>query len=100
VIDVTQTASGAEVRLCMASAEWYIEAGHPEPIVDLTIDGTISRRTVVETPDGALKVDEVIASNAPCDASGIAVGRFDPQPELREAISERDIRKPLFLDRG
>jgi hypothetical protein len=98
VIDVTETAGGAEVRVCYASAKWYVEIGHPEPSVDLTVDGTTTTLVMVTTPEGELKVDEVRSTNSACDVSDIAVGTFDPQPAIRETISERDIRKPLFLD--
>ena len=80
-ISVTEHAdgSGADVLVCDIAAEWYISADHPEPTLDVE---PLSLYLVVIDDDGVLKLDEVRGGEGSCDPSDIAVGRFDPVPEL------------------
>jgi hypothetical protein len=92
VISVEENAdgSGAVVRMCDISGEWYVSADH----ADATTEGVapLSLRLVVVDDGGTLKLDEVLGGDvAECDASDAAIGRFEPEPEP----SPGSVRRPL-----
>ncbi|MEP6478103.1 MAG: hypothetical protein ABJB03_01835 [Rhodoglobus sp.] len=86
--------NAASVTVCYPESEWWIESDHPLPQADLGANGVEITYDVV-TEDGALKVGDATESDTSCDASDIALGRFEPAPKPPASISEGDIRPPL-----
>jgi hypothetical protein len=82
--------SGAVVRVCDISGEWYVSADHADATTEDV--APLSLRLVVVDDGGTLKLDEVLGGDvAECDASDAAIGRFEPAPEL----SSGSVRGPL-----
>ena len=94
VISVTENATGAEVILCEFSVGWAVSADDPEPRLDLTA-GTETTYTVVTAESGDLIVDHVQPSGLACDATGAAVGYFEPAPTIPQKLTKSDVRAPL-----
>ncbi|HWR86565.1 MAG TPA: hypothetical protein VN200_11275 [Rhodoglobus sp.] len=81
--------AGADVVMCDVSSQWYVSADHPEP----TVEGVqaLPVRLVIVEDGGRLKLDEIRGGSGTCDGEDVALGTFDPIPE----VSEGAIRAPL-----
>lgn len=99
VIEVVPHGDGsATLSACYPLTEWWIEADHPDPEIDVAAAGQ-SATVSIGRVDGVLKVIDVDATVDACEAEEVVLGRFDPVPEPPASIGERDIRPPLTVGR-
>lgn len=85
---------GATVAVCFAQHRWYVTSHQPEPHLTTRTDGS-EVTFVVELEDGVPKVSGTTGALRECDATGAAIGRFDEIPEIRENLSEDEVRPPI-----
>ena len=98
VMSVTETADGADVEFCSPSGKWAVYADHPNPDVDPK-NGVTTTISMVRTEDGAILLTETGGVLTECDATGIAVGRFSPEPELPDEVPIDAVRPPLGYEK-
>lgn len=88
-LSVDVDTDGATVHFCNGSGFW-LEGD------SALLDGRVTDYRMVR--DGSrILIDHRAASTEPCDATGAAVGRFDPAPAPLGPLEESDVRQPISM---
>jgi len=77
----------ATVRFCNGSDYWQAEDA------SALADGVEASAVLVRTEAG-IRLESTTSSAIPCDATGAAIGRFDPAPEPLGVLTEADVVPP------
>ncbi len=95
-LEIVESEDGkqADVTVCNASESWLITA-EGEATFELTNGRESTFRMGEDQQSGKVIVLETLGSSRVCDATGAAIGRFDPEPTVPETITESDVRAPL-----
>lgn len=94
VLSVEETGrAGATVMVCEAG-NWYVES-RKQPTAPTTLEGAIVEYRLVRGDDDTIRVDMSIPhTDSACDLGEVAVGRFDPQPDVSKGYSPSDVKGP------
>ena len=95
-LEITESADGqsAEVTVCVASEGWLLTADGETPL-DIDNGHEFTFEMGKDSATGNIVLLNTSGPSDACDATGAAVGRFDPQPDPPAEISESDVRAPL-----
>ena len=80
--------------MCSASDEWLITADG-ETRYDLLNGREVTFEMVFNPQTDHVIVLSTRTREGVCDATGAAIGRFDPVPEPPAKVTEADVRAPL-----
>lgn len=89
-----EAGDGADVLFCDASVDWAMTSEFPEPAYDLESGETLTITIITDPETGNLVFGGEDRTGESCDATGAPVGRFDPQPTIRDSISLDDVTAP------
>ncbi|MCU1404298.1 MAG: hypothetical protein JWQ43_601 [Glaciihabitans sp.] len=91
---------GATITYCEVRDNWLLSADSSDTRLDLSAGTMLTVDIVTKESTGELVEAREVASSDACDATGAAVGRFDPVPDVPEALDENDVRFPADYSTG
>ncbi|WP_353114789.1 hypothetical protein [Microbacterium sp.] len=94
VLSVEETDHNHATVLVCEAGDWYLESGK-QTTAPTTLEGRTVEYRLVGTINDRIRLDMSIPhTDSACDLGDVAVGRFDPQPDVSKGYSPSDVKGP------